>query len=328
MDETYERILLGIDEEKWEYALRLFQCLTVSSRPLETEELAEVLALELDSGAIPKLNADLRPKDADEAILSACSTLITIIKPKLDTISPTHFYSHDPPSMAPIVQFSHYSVKEFLTSCRLESSRPTLSRFYISPLPAHLVLAQSCISTLLQLELMFDGTKIFPLARYAATSWVDHAQIYGVTSRIRIGMEALFDPEKPHFATWVNFRRWTSHWRFQEEPRSPLSYAALYGFDHLVKYLVIARRQDPNAPDPDSGTPLQAAVRGKNHAIVQFLLEQGADPNCKDRQNRTLLHEAAIKGYPEVAQLLVNSGANTRALDDVGASPLHKALRY
>ena len=199
LDETYERILLGIDEEKWEYALRLFQCLTVSCRPLQVKELAEVLAVELDAGAVPKLNVDLRPKDADEAVLSACSTLITIIKPDLDTVPDFPHYRHD--WALPIVQFSHYSVKEFLTSCRLESLRPTLSRFYISFQPAHLVLAQSCISTLLQPDPDVDVVvNDFPLASYAAVNWVYHAQIYGVASRIQTGMESLFDPEKPYFA--------------------------------------------------------------------------------------------------------------------------------
>lgn len=68
LDETYERILLGIDEEKWEYALRLLQCLAVARRPLTARELAEVLAVEFNTGDIPKLNVDLHPRDADKAI--------------------------------------------------------------------------------------------------------------------------------------------------------------------------------------------------------------------------------------------------------------------
>jgi hypothetical protein len=80
LDQTYERILEGIEEEKWEYAVRLFQCLAVARRPLKVNELAEVLAVELEAGGMPKLNVDLRPRDADEAVLSACSTLVEIIR--------------------------------------------------------------------------------------------------------------------------------------------------------------------------------------------------------------------------------------------------------
>ena len=60
LDETYERILLGIDREKREHAIRLLQCLAFSRRPLRAKELAEVLAVRFDT-AIPKLNTSLRP---------------------------------------------------------------------------------------------------------------------------------------------------------------------------------------------------------------------------------------------------------------------------
>src|ERR1700677_2468497 len=58
LDETYSRTLLGIDEEKREYAQRLFRCLMVSIRPLRVEELAEVLAIHFDEAATPRFNAD------------------------------------------------------------------------------------------------------------------------------------------------------------------------------------------------------------------------------------------------------------------------------
>jgi len=47
LDDTYAHTLLGIDEEKRQYAQRLFRCLTVSIRPLRVEELAEILAVSL-----------------------------------------------------------------------------------------------------------------------------------------------------------------------------------------------------------------------------------------------------------------------------------------
>src|SRR5712672_907810 len=247
LDETYERILLGIDEEKWEHAHRLLQCMTVSRRPLTVKELAEVLAIELDVGGMPNLNVNLRPRDADQAILSACSTLVAIVNPDVRGHSDydddddydydyDYDYDHDHPDGLDdpgdpmdsdvydsgdaghyvgyndddahnndfwIVQFSHYSVKEFLTSTRLESSRKTLlSRFHVSPEPAHTSLAQSCVCTLLQAGDDLDNPD-FPLSDYAARNWVDHAQVNNVASHIQIEMQSLFDPEKPHFAAWV-----------------------------------------------------------------------------------------------------------------------------
>src|SRR3984893_6122708 len=67
LDETYGRTLLGIDEEKREYAQRLFQCLIVSIRPLRVEELAEILAVQFDDEALPTFNADWRSENAEQA---------------------------------------------------------------------------------------------------------------------------------------------------------------------------------------------------------------------------------------------------------------------
>ncbi|KAI9453313.1 hypothetical protein BJY52DRAFT_1189677 [Lactarius psammicola] len=60
LDATYERTLLGIEKAKREYAYRLFQCLAVSIRPLRVEELAEVLAVLLDTGEDSGYHVDWR----------------------------------------------------------------------------------------------------------------------------------------------------------------------------------------------------------------------------------------------------------------------------
>ena len=128
LDETYERILQGIDREKRDHAIRLLQCLVFSRWPLRVKELAEILAVQFDT-TIPRLDTSLRPGDADETVLSACSTLVTTIE----------FYGdYDYPYNSRLVQFSHYSVKEFLTSERLaKSDKRDLSQYYISPVCSH-----------------------------------------------------------------------------------------------------------------------------------------------------------------------------------------------
>ncbi|KAH8994012.1 hypothetical protein EDB92DRAFT_1796013 [Lactarius akahatsu] len=104
LDATYERTLLDIDEENWTFAHRLFQCITVASHPLRVEELAEFLAFDFDDGDNnPKFDADWRPEDPDHAVLSTCSSLISVANVGDITV----------------VQFSHFSVKEFLTSTRV-----------------------------------------------------------------------------------------------------------------------------------------------------------------------------------------------------------------
>jgi hypothetical protein len=187
LDTTYEHILLGIDNGKREYACRLLQCIAVSFRPLRVEELAEVLATRLDAGE--EYHSDWRPEDAHQAVFSACCSLIMIVNVDGSLV----------------VQFSHFSVKEFLMSSRLANTGEHLSRYHILPHSAHTVLARSCLSVLLNLSDQVDRSTVEkqPFTIYAARYWVDHGKFEGVSSNIQYFMERLFDPEKPYSATWV-----------------------------------------------------------------------------------------------------------------------------
>ena len=154
LDETYERVLREIKKANQRIAHRLLQCLVAAVRPLRVEELAEVLAFDFTTEGIPKLNPSWRWEDQEEAVMSACSSLVIVVK--------------DGDSR--IVQFSHFSVKEYLTSERLAESSQDVSRYHILLEPAHTVLAQACLGVLLRLDdrVDRDSIKNFPLARYAA----------------------------------------------------------------------------------------------------------------------------------------------------------------
>ncbi|KAN0141750.1 hypothetical protein V8E53_000212 [Lactarius tabidus] len=79
LDETYQRILKEINNANQKQAHQLLQCLAVARRPLEVEELAEVLALDVDAGGIPTFNVNWRWEDHEAAVLSACSSLVSVI---------------------------------------------------------------------------------------------------------------------------------------------------------------------------------------------------------------------------------------------------------
>jgi hypothetical protein len=76
------------------------------------------------------------------------------------------------------VQFSHFSVKEFLTLARLATSSEDTLCYHIVLEPAHTILAQACLSVLLQLDDCVEqsGIRNSSLARYAAEHWVAHAE--------------------------------------------------------------------------------------------------------------------------------------------------------
>jgi hypothetical protein len=193
LDATYERTLQEIDNINGDYARRLLPCVAVASRPLHVEELAEILAFDFKAGPIPKFCENWRLEDPLEAVLSTCSTLLVLIHDN-------HFDNF------PVVQFSHFSVKEFLTSARFaEKSDPISRHYHISTTSAHTLVAQACLSILLHLDqdVDNDSLKKFPLAEYAGKHWVEHARFDGVSQNAEEGMKRLFDASKRHLAVWA-----------------------------------------------------------------------------------------------------------------------------
>ena len=323
LDETYERILQGIPELMQSDAHRIFQCLTVSLRPLGVEELAEVFVInfEEETSGIPIFEPSWRDANAETAVLSACSTLVTIV------VEPE--WPH-----GKIVRFSHFSVQEYLTSDRIANAEH-VSRFYIHPKPAHILLAKACLSVLLHLDYNIDEAKIkdFPLAKYAAMHWVEHAEFEDVSSYIGDGMDILFDKDKPHFATWV----WLSDIDFdgpRPENLVPLYYAALCGLDGLVERLLTAHPQDLDAKGGGHGAPLNAALAGGHLNIAQFLLDHGAVGDTIGFEGQTGLFIASSLGYADIVRSLINHDANlnVRCKDydmefhEVWWTPLHAAI--
>ena len=315
LDGTYQRILRNIDKKKQEYAHRIFQCLAVSIRPLGVKELAKIFALKVnvEAAGIPEFNAGWRYKNANYAVRSACSTLITIVNV----------------GGSSVVQFSHFSVKEYLMSSRLANCHD-VSHFHIRLKPAHTFLARACLCILLQLDDRINKTRIkkFPLATYAAKHWVEHAQFEDASSFIRNEMSGLFDRDKPHFAAWI----WVhdvdrgpgmSSIRPEQPEASPLYYAALCGFHDIVQQLVSTHPQDVHARGGSRTTPLHAAVGNGHVEVALFLLDHGADVNARDEdENVTPLYLASEHGDAMVVRSLLGRGANPNVEDGFGMTSL------
>ncbi len=351
LDETYEQTLLRIDEEKRQFAHRLFQCLAVSVRPLRVEELAEILAIRFDAGAFPQFNTGWRLGDAEEAVLSACSSLVTVINV----------------NGSRIVQFAHFSVKEFLTSDRLATANEDLSRFHIVPHLAHATLAQASLGVLLQLDdrIDKDGIKNFPLADYAARHWFEHGRFENVSLTIRNATERLFDREKPHFSAWVWIYDIDDPWResmptkHPKRPEAvPLYYATYCHSRWLIEYLIatypgdidarggyyktswiaafyigeidvawslLQFGADVNVLDSGGGNPLHRASEGGRADIVRLLLEHNADVDLLAKGHETPLVVASHSGHMEIVRLLVQEGADVNSRENHGFTPLNFA---
>jgi ankyrin repeat protein len=312
LDETYERMLREIRRHNRGHAHRLLQCLVAAVRPLQVKELAEVLAFDFNTEGIPKLNLGWRWEDQEEAVMSACSSLVMIVK--------------DGDSR--VVQFSHFSVKEFLTAERLAESTRDVSRYHIRLEAAHTILVRACLGVLLQLDdrIDRDSMKSFPLARYAAQYWATHARIENVSSRIKDGMECLFDADKPHFATWL--------WIYNEDQRGsslltmrppepkavPLYHAAMFGFCDLAEHLIAEHPEHVNARGGSEETPLHVAASAGHSDILSLLIEHGTDVNSLNKGGSTPLHRASLMGKLEAGQFLLNRGADIEIMDDFNNS--------
>jgi ankyrin repeat protein len=324
LDGTYERVLREINKANREHARRLLQCLTVASRPLRVEELAEVLAIDFVApahGGIPQLNPNWRWPDHHQAVLSTCSSLITIVDD----------------GALQVVQFSHFSVKEFLTSDRLARSCGDVSRYHIALEPAHTILAQACLGVLLRLddcdiEDNIDDIPI-PLVEYASRHLFDHAGFENVASHIQDAMEYFFDTDKPHWTACSRVQKIDVKWEHYTPDEEidyafPLYYASLGGFYDLTEHLVGKHPEHINARSGQMVTPLVAALHGRHFWIAEFLHRHGADVNVRGELNRTSLHKACNSGFLDIVQWLLNHGADVNTQNYRGYFPIHSAVGY
>ena len=322
LDETYKRILNEINNANQVHAYRLLQCLAVALRPLRVEELAEVLAFDLTAGGMPKLNADWRWEDQEEAVLSACSSLVSVI---IDDGSR-------------VVQFSHFSVKEFLISDRLASCLEEVSKFYIPDEPSHAILAQACLGVLLSLDDRTDNDSIenIPLCRYAAEYWAKHAVVGNVESQIKDALDYFFDMDNPHFQALarIYYQRDLLRVSVDEEPTgvlrpaAPLYFAAWMGLHGAVERLIIKDPQQVTQLGGLYGTPLHASVLGGHIDISRLLTAHGADVNLRCADNWTPLHIASNDGHHEIGRWLLDYGADMNSREKRGWTPLHLAALY
>ena len=339
LDETYERVLREIKKPNRDLAHRLLQCLVVAIRPLRVEELAEVLAVDFDDGeGTAKLNPSWRWEDHEQALLSSCSSLVSIVKNvSVDGAVHSH-YGDTQNDNSLVVQFSHFSVKEFLTSPRLASPSRDVSHYHIFLEPAHMILAQACLGVLLRLD---DGGEndsgnSSPLAGYAASHWVAHAKFKDVSSRVHIAMERLFDPERPCFAAWLRlydmdaFDYTATFVYFYDsgkygETRTPLYYAALCGFKGLVEHLIAKWPDHVKVIGGRYQTATVAALSGRHFELARLLHRNGSSADPPGHAAQSPLLSAACSGDLEMVEVLLDCDADVNSRSRDGTTPLYAA---
>jgi len=325
LDETYERTLEDIGDQNWEYAHRLFQCVAAASRPLSIAELAEFLAFDFEAECIPEYLEDWRPEDPGHAVFSTCSSLLTVINV----------------NDSRVVQFTHFSVKEYLVSTRIAKAKDVVSRFHVSMTSAHTMVAQACLGTLLHLDesITETGLEKYPLAQYAVAHWTSHSQFEDVSGNIQGGMERLFDPRNRHVSIfqrlWIyapasgtlhsNQPGHYMHYTPQDSA-TPLHYAALFGIHDVINFLVVECSQDVNARGFSSHeTPLDLACGNPRLKVARVLLEHDPDTETRCPYDHSPLDHASFNGAVDLVLLLLDHGADVKAQGKKKNTPLHWA---
>lgn len=316
LDQTYERILSAISEEDSKYAIRILQWVTFSARPLSVDELAEVIAIDIDQN--PVFDRDEALEDPLE-ILNICSSLITITVDERDVFqsSPRH-----------VVALAHYSVKEYLVSDRI--LKGDAAQYGMQDDRCHDAIASGCLGYLLQFQqpelALNNHHEIFKLALYSAEFWISHAEKIGDRAKSTAQLAIrLFSMENTAYFNWA----WLydhSIRRVRAETPHPLYYAALSGLSKIVE-LLLDRGDDPNtAQGGDLGSALHAASLQGHVQVVDLLLSKDADPNENIGDYRSPLYTASFNGHEQVVNLLLNKGADPNVQGGDDPNPLYAAV--
>ena len=348
LDDTYERVLRNIESvDQLQDAIPALQWLCFSTRPLDLRELVEILAIQNgdEGGFFP----DERLPDPED-IMVICSSLISCDTNKSINLPTDKSHNDDSGDVGleqrPMtrVRLSHFSVKEYLFSdrCALQSN------FQIQV--CHIAMAEGCLRYLLHLSkeepLTEEIVYQFPLARYAAEYWWQHAQKINSISDCEVLALAskLLLSENSTLVSWIQLYNIDTPWRKETDltltisdiPR-PLYYAVSIGVPEIIGN-VSQQNVDVNARGGMWSNALMVASIFGYEKVVQILADAGANVNSSqpidgiyDSDPTSALNAAVYysdfkpsKNMVGVVQVLLGAGANF----NTRSAALHNAVRY
>ena len=312
MDDTYIRILCNIDEDYQQCAIKILQWLTYSARPLELEEVAEVIAIDVEGE--PRFDLDRRfPEPQD--ILTICSSLISLEVDKSKKWNDRNIEE----GHKVIIRLAHFSVKEYLVSERILQG--DAKHYSIQEIDTHVAIQNDCLAYLLGFDgfdsLTSQSLAGFPLARYAARYWTQHARKAERDGNITPHFSVeLFLTQGNGMINWICLCDPDEPWEGLNTGRIlrgfPLYYASTAGLHRSVQIL-LDKGANVNTQGGKYGNALQAASAGSEDRIVQILLDKGANVNTQGGKYGNALQAASVGGHDRVVQILLDKGADVNA---------------
>jgi ankyrin repeat protein len=107
---------------------------------------------------------------------------------------------------------------------------------------------------------------------------------------------------------------------------SPVADAAMKG-DRAAVRLLLQKKADVNAPQPDGATAIEWAAYRDDLEIADVLIAAGANPKIPNREGATALQLASLHGHAAMIQKLLDAGAAVNERGVNGETPLMFAAR-
>ncbi|KAL6402289.1 hypothetical protein AUP68_14761 [Ilyonectria robusta] len=289
LNETYARILASIPPERKHKATRLLQFLVHTERPLTIEEAVDVIAVRLDNGGSFD-ERDRLPCPSD--ITRFCPSLATLVRASRD------WWVNEE------LQLAHFSVKEYLLCFDVEG---------LNYMDAAIDITETCLAYLSCVAESRIHEARFPLARYSAKIWMDHARLAESSERARKQILRFLKTEKTYRA-WTRLFQPDNPEIFPppEIDALPLYFVCLKGLKATAEALV-SSKTNVSARGGRYQNALQAASFEGHREIVQILVDRGADINAQGGFFGSALLAALYQGHQEIVQLLLDRGADINA---------------
>ncbi len=351
LDDTYDRILLNIDPEFYEYTSAALRWLVFAERPLFLSELADAAVIRPEA-TVP-FDMDNRFQSAGD-ILHVLSGLVIIqIKGTLSYEDDFYAAGYDDDT-SPIVRLAHFSVKEYLTSSRISSGPAAI--FSLDESLSSRMILESCLSYFEQYTCTRSKTfeeydlDDFPLLSYSSEYWPSHATSQLQPSTIDLLSKCLstrhwlaswmtaMNTWHGTFEEWVDLEDncWPAYFdALLEDDRAVLNVAlyivSYFGLKPMLQPLIKLGANPNRSIQVADEFPIIAATSKGEYQIVQELIQMGADITLINRNGKTALHVAVSQKNSEIAHLLLENGfdANmgTEGLKNPDKTPLITAIR-
>ncbi|THU98747.1 ankyrin, partial [Dendrothele bispora CBS 962.96] len=286
----------------------LLQWILFSYEPLQVENAAEVLAIDVEKQEVNSYRDDLSE-----------SNLYKIISSTIVVITGGRYHENNVP-------LAHPSVKEFLIGRGSGHS----NRIYVNEKLAHQFIAQSCIIDLqhvVEVESVEMAHAKLPLTCYARHYWAMHVEeIKDLDEEMTKLVMSLLRFENDFLSEILCWNE-PDHDEYDCCLSSENSNSSLYhtcargmGVGVIVRLLLA------NAQGGKYGNALQGAAYNGNEGIVKLLVDAGADVNAQGGEYGNALQAAAYGGNEGIVKLLVDAGADVNAQGGEYGNALYAAV--